>query len=97
MSVLEIESKEFGLLTTRADQQVSVKLLESKERNSAMTTTEARNVSQGTPKGDCLYSQLSVTNYKEKFDRLIKAEKESHEGILRERYNVHLADVLVAS
>ena len=35
---------------------------------------------------DALYSPLSSRNYKEKFDRLVKAEKESHEGILRERY-----------
>ena len=37
---------------------------------------------------DVLYAPLSRENYKEKFDQLVKAEKESHEGILRERYEI---------
>ena len=33
-----------------------------------------------------LYSPLSVNNYQSKFNQLIKAEEESHKGILRGRY-----------
>ena len=37
---------------------------------------------------DVLYAPLSRENYKGKFGHLVKAEKESHEGILRERYEI---------
>ena len=52
---------------------------------------------------DSLYSTLLNNNYKSKFSKLIVAERETHEGILRERYiasswyrSVHLTVTIVA-
>lgn len=67
VSVSELESKEFGI-KERADQSPRLNL------------TKAKKTSQGNE--NCLYSQLTAANYKEKFDLLVKAEKEFHEGIL---------------
>ena len=35
---------------------------------------------------DPLYAPLSLENYEEKFEKLVQAERETHEGILRSRY-----------
>ena len=43
-----------------------------------------------------LYAPLSIKNYQEKFEKLVRAEKATHEGVLRERY-VHNAEIIKGS
>lgn len=72
-------------MQNRDERQFDVRRNEPRGGNTAQVTSK-RNTS---PVNDALYSPLSIKNYKNKFDQLIKAEKESHEGILRERYLSH--------
>ncbi len=86
VAVAEIESREFGsqvMHERNAYQQADTSRLPGfrEARSAGVRISSQRN----TVEEDPLYSQLTVSNYKKKFDRLIKAEKESHEGILRER------------
>ena len=62
--------------------QINIKPRESK---TVTQTKESRILSREEDR-DPLYCKLSEINYKKKFNCLIKAEKEHHEGILRGKY-----------
>lgn len=60
---------------------------ETHQHNKAVSATAKPSQAQAPSSDDSpLYSPLSLSNYQSKFGSLIEAERESHNGILRERY-----------